>query len=141
MARTPLTAIDSFEKGGTFRRSMTFMDEKGQTEVRHFPEDSIVIICGPREIYDWYGRLVEIDEEIDHVIRKFGSRVDGKSIDSTHEIILAVKKNGKYTLAELCYKNKGRIPVLPYHKDVRTGKMSGRIPYLRCGKLEFDNLE
>ena len=142
MAMVPVSATDILDRDGSVMRSLHFMDNSsGMTMTLHFPKDSTVIIRGPREIYDWYGRQIELDEEIEKVIKKFGSRVDGKSIESTHEILLAVKKNGKFTLAELHYKNKGRVePVFPYFKDVRTGRMVGRTPFLKCGKYEFDKI-
>lgn len=143
MAMVPVSATEIFEKDGSFMRSLHFMDtDSGLTMTLHYPKESTVIVRGPREIYDWYGRLVEFDDEIEKVIKPFGSRIDGKDIDSSHEILLAVKKNGKFTLAELWFKNKkGRVePVFPYFKDVRTGRMAGRTPFLKAGKYEFDEI-
>ena len=50
-----------------------------------FPRDRVTIQDGDR-LYDWYGREIEIDEEIKRVLEPLGSKVNGSLLgyDDNH---------------------------------------------------------
>ena len=143
MGRTPLTAIDAFERDGTFRRSLTFMTDQGLTEVRNYDDDSMVVICSPTEIYDWYGRRVAFDKDIDSVVRNYGAEMSGNINARMYQSFIVKKKNGKYAIALLKLEDTA-TPVntrIPLYKQILTGEYIGKKSVLECTDWEFGGLD
>lgn len=143
MGRTPLTATDAFERDGTFRRSLTFMTDQGLTEVRHYDDDSMVVICSPTEIYDWYGRRVAFDKDIDSVVRNYGAEMSGNINARMYQSFIVKKKNGKYAIALLKLED-AAAPVntrIPLYKQILTGEYIGKKSVLECTDWEFGGLD
>ena len=133
MALTALRAIDCFTSDGSFYRTLYFRDENGKTKVMHFRDDRMSIIRGPREVYDWYGRLINLGPEIDEVIRHYGYLFDRNNMSKTTETFIVKKKNGKFSQAKL-----DKIPdthmmcTMPTNKIILTGGYIGSISELEC---------
>ena len=144
MGRTPLTAIDTIDPDGTLRRSLMFTTEQGLTESRSFDADSMAIICGPREMYDWYGRKVEISDSIESVISAYGSELNGIIPSSVNQTFIAKKTNGRYTIAILKLEDDDNENVkkrMPQFKRILTGEFIGKKPVLETTEWEFDGID
>ena len=146
--KKPVSAIDEFQPDGSFTRSLVFESPKGKTEIVPFPSDSMCVIRGPREVYDWYGRKVTLSKEISHIIHHYSSKTNGYLVDEAEELFLAKKKNGKQTLATLTmqrlYDKNHHIlePIkMSYFKQVRTGHHMNHQPIIIPGKYEFDRID
>lgn len=133
MALTALRAIDCFTSDGSFYRTLYFRDENGKTKVMDFRDDRMSIIRGPREVYDWYGRLINLGPEIDEVIRHHGYLFVRDKMSKTTETFIVRKKNGKFSQAKLA-----KIPdshmacTMPTNKIILTGGYIGSISELEC---------
>lgn len=143
MGRTPLTAIDAINPDGTLRRSLTFMTEQGLSESRFFDENSMAIICGPREMYDWYGRPVEISGSIESVISAYGSEIDGITPSNANQTFITKKTNGKYAIAILKLEEESETikEKMPQFKRILTGGFIGKKPVLEATEWEFDGID
>ena len=144
LERQVASTIDSFDRDVGLRRSIVFCTEDGLTESRIFDDDSMVIICSPTEIYDWYGRKVVLGEGIDSVIDKFGSEYNGKSTQCASQLFVVRKTNGKLGIGGLNYEcvDSETADKLPWYKQVLLGGLTGREPSidLKTG-FEFDSFD
>ncbi len=142
--RQVASTIDTFDREAGLRRSITFYTEDGLTETQIFDDDSMVIICNPTEIYDWYGRKVILGEGIDSVIDKFGSEYNGKSTQCASQLFIVRKTNGKLGIGGLNYKciDSKTADRIPWYKQVLLGGLTERNPSidLKTG-FEFDSFD
>lgn len=142
--RQVASTIDTFDREAGLRRSIIFYTEDGLAESRIFDDDSMVIICSPTEIYDWYGRKVILGEGIDSVINKFGSEYNGKSAQCASQLFIVRKTNGKLGIGGLNYEcvDSKTADRLPWYKQVLLGGLTGRNPSidLKTG-FEFDSFD
>ena len=143
MERQVLSTIDSFDRENGFHRSIVFFNEDGTTESQPFDDDSMVIICGPNEIYDWYGRKVILGDGIDYVIDKFGSEYNGKSTQYASQLFVVKKTNGKLGIGGLNYDciDSDNADKLPWYKQILLGGLTSREPSidLKTG-FEFESI-
>ena len=144
MGRKALSAIDGFELNGGFHRSISFMDNKGQFESRLFSDDSMVIIMGPTEVYDWYGRLVELGKDIESVVSAYGSEISGPTRKDVNQSFIVKKTNGKYAVAILKleddpdFKGPSRFPL---YKRILIGEYIGKKSVIECTDWEFEGID
>lgn len=144
MEREVVSTINSFNREKGFSRSIVFCTEDGLTENYTFDDDSMVVICNPTEIYDWYGRKVILGEGIDSVISKFGSEYNGKSTQCASQLFVVKKCNGKLGIAGLNYEyvDSEAADKLPWYKQVLLGGITGREPSIDLkNNFEFDSFD
>ena len=104
-----------------------------------FEEDRITL-WHEGKLYDWYGRKVELDDNIAQIIEFYS----GSSFNNeAHEQFIVRKKDGRLAIARLRYRyseaQHSSIPV--EHKDILTGRMLGRTPVLECEKYDFYSID
>lgn len=146
----PVRAIDDFLPDGSFTRSLVFQSKTGKTRTITFPSDSMAIILSPTELYDWYGRRIKLDNDVDHVICSYGycDRGDTRS----NEIFLVQKTNGKLSFADCSQKtiwnskakkSTSKIDI-PGFKQTLTGGYMGHKPIIEIGihrNYEFEAID
>ena len=144
MGRKPLSAIDGFESRGNFHRSLSFMGENGLFESKSFADDSMVIIASHTEVYDWYGRLVELGEDIESVISTYGSEIEDTTPQRVNQSLIVKKTNGKYAIAILKleddpeFDGKTRFPL---YKRILIGGYIGKKSIIECTDWEFSGID
>ena len=133
-------ATDEFlTADGELTRTLEFERKDGIHMFFPFPHESMVVVLSPTELYDWYGRPVQLSDEISQVIGHYGSN----TITNT-ETFLVEKTNGKQAIAtlEMRHDNRRRTsPLMPEYKQARTGRSIYSIPTLVPNINEFSKID
>ena len=87
-------------------RMISFEDDSvipSRTTLVTFPRGRATIFFDD-QLYDWYGRVVELDEKIKRIIAPFGHYTDGIDLSHCHDNFIVELKNGTYAICGIRYR-------------------------------------